>query len=218
MGQKMNPNAMRLGVGKTWKSRWFTDDNEKFREQLHQDIKIRDYLNKKLAMAGLQKVEILRSSNNVTVNVTVARPGVAIGRGGEGIDLIKTHLSRKMQIPIDIKIHEVKKPDTSARVIARTIAEGMERRRSPKRLMATEKDKAMAAGAKGVKIWISGDFGVPKQSRTLKVEEGEIPLQTIRANVDFASEEAHVRNAGLHGVKVWVYCPEEEEDKSSGKE
>jgi small subunit ribosomal protein S3 len=148
----------------------------------------------------------------VNVNVTVARPGVAIGRGGEGIDLIKTHLSRKLQIPIDIKIHEVKKPDTSARVIARTIAEGMERRRSPKRLMVTEKEKAMSAGAKGIKIWISGDFGVPKQSRTIKIEEGEVPLQTIRAGVDFASEAAQVRNAGLHGVKVWVYCAEEEDD------
>lgn len=218
MGQKMNPNAMRLGIGRTWKSRWFTDDGDKFRDQLHQDIKIREYLNKKLGMAGLQKIEILRSSNTITVNATVARPGVAIGRGGEGIDAIKTYLSRKFQAPIDLKIHEVKKPDTSARVIARTIVEGMERRRSPKRLMVTEKEKAMNAGAKGIKIWISGDFGVPKQSRTLKVEEGEVPLQTLRAGIDYASEAAQVRNAGLHGVKVWVFCGEDDEDDSSGKE
>ena len=211
MGQKMNPNAMRLGIGRTWKSRWYTSDKKQFRKQLIEDVKIRDYLKEKLSIAGLEKIEILRSSNTVSINVYVARQGVAIGRGGEGIDAMKKHLSQKYRVPIDIKINEVKKPETTARVIARNIVEGMERRRSPKRLMVTERDKAMTAGAKGIKIWISGDFGVPKQSRTLKVEEGVVPLQTLRAEVDYASEVAQVRNAGLHGVKVWVYTETEEE-------
>lgn len=213
----MHPNAMRLGATRSWKSRWYTDNHRAFRDQLHQDIKIREYLGKKLSSAGLERIEILRSSNIVNVNVYVARPGVAIGRGGEGIDEIKKHLSRKFQVPIEIKINEIKKAEMSARVIARNIVEGMERRRSPKRLMVTERDKAMTAGAKGIKIWISGDFGVPKQSRTIKLEEGVVPLQTIRANVDFASEAARVRNAGLHGIKVWVYRGEEDEDESKKK-
>lgn len=217
MGQKMNPNAMRLGNTRTWKSRWYTDDKKAFRKQLLQDVEIRDYLRKKLGIAGLEKIEILRSSKDVTVNVYVARPGVAIGRGGEGIDLIKKHLSQKYRVPIEVKINEVKKPETCARVIARNIAEGMERRRSPKRLMVMERDKAMTSGAKGIKIWISGDFGVPKQSRTIKVEEGVVPLQTLRAEVDYASEVARVRNAGLHGVKVWVYRGPKEDDQDAKK-
>jgi len=207
----MNANAMRLGIGKTWSSRWYTDDPVLYRKQLLQDEAMRIYLRKKLNFAGLESVEILRSSNTVQVNVYVARPGVAIGRGGGGIDDIRSYLSRKYQTPVDIKINEVKKPETSARVIARNIADGMERGRAPKRLMVTEKEKAITAGAHGIKIWISGTFGVPKQSRTIKLEEGVVPLQTLRANVEFASEMAPVRNAGIHGIKVWVYRKSEDE-------
>ncbi len=213
MGQKIHPFGLRLGIGKTWTSRWYTDDKDLYRKQLMQDVKIREYLGERLSRAGLDKIEILRSSNLVDINVFVSRPGVAIGRGGEGIDLLKKELSQRFMLPIEIKINEVKKPDMSARVIARNIVEGMERRRSPKRLMVTERDKAMTAGAKGIKIWISGDFGVPKQSRTIKIDEGMVPLQTLRADVDYASEFAQVRNAGLHGIKVWVYREPEEETK-----
>lgn len=215
MGQKINPIAMRMGITEEWKSRWYTDDKNLYRKQLHQDIKIREYLKKRLGIAGLERIEILRSSNILNINVYVARPGVAIGRGGEGIDLIKRELSRKFQQLVEVKIHEVKKSEMSAKVIARSIVEGMERRRSPKRLMTAERDKAMTAGAKGIKIWISGTFGVPKQSRTIKVEEGVVPLQTLRAALDYASDTAHVRNAGLHGIKVWVYRGGREDENRS---
>ncbi|MDD3661920.1 MAG: 30S ribosomal protein S3 [Candidatus Dojkabacteria bacterium] len=213
MGQKINPDSMRLGTNKTWKSGWYTDDKKLYRQQLLQDAQIRDFLRERLASAGLERIDIARSSNMVSVMVYVARPGVAIGRGGEGIDRIKKTLHQKYRTPIDLKINEIKKADLSARVIARNIVEGMERRRSPKQLMAAERDKAMAAGARGIKIWISGTFGVPKQGRTVKLEEGVIPLQTIRADIDYASDAAQVRNAGLHGVKVWVYRPSEEPKK-----
>lgn len=214
MGQKINPLGMRLGHGKTWKSRWFTDDNKLYRSQLLRDVEIREYLQKRFMQAGLEAIDIQRSSNTITVNVYVARPGVAIGRGGEGIDLVKHELMQKYRTPIDVKINEVKKPDLSARIIARSIVEGMEHRKSPKRLMLAEKDRVMGAGAKGVKIWISGTFGVPKQGRTIKIEEGIVPLQTIRANIDFARDTARVRNAGQHGVKVWIVKGEPEiEDK-----
>ncbi|MBN2100884.1 30S ribosomal protein S3 [Candidatus Dojkabacteria bacterium] len=214
MGQKMNPNAMRLGIGKTWKSMWYADDKN-YKDKLHEDIKIREYVTQKLKMAGLDRVEIARSTNNIQVNAYVARPGVAIGRGGEGIDEIKKYLSRKIKSNIDIKINEVRKPELSARIIANSVAEGMQRGQSPKKMMSIEKDKAIQAGAKGVRIWVSGDFGVPKQSRTMKLTEGNIPLQTLRSNIDFATVAVPIRNEGLRGVRVWVYREDQEEDNKS---
>lgn len=212
MAQKINAKAMRLGVGKTWDSLWYADGS-KYKDQLHQDIEIRNYLTEKLNIAGLDKIEITRSMNNVTVNVFVARPGVAIGRGGKGIDEIKKQLTRKYKTPIDIKINEVKKADLSARIIARSIADGIEKRMSPKRLMENEKEKAIQAGAKGVKIQISGRIGGSEIARSVKVHEGPVPLQTIRADIDYAHEVAATTNAGLFGVKVWVFNKEEEEEK-----
>lgn len=205
MSHKINPDAMRMSRTAGWTARWYTDSKEVYRRQVLQDVMIRDYLVGKLTIAGLDKIEILRTSNMINVNVFVARPGVAIGRGGEGIDDIKKELSKRCKSNVDVKINEVRKSEMSAHVIARNIVEGMERRKSPKKVMLTEKDKAMAAGAKGVKIWISGTFGVPKQSRVIKLEEGVVPLQTIRADIDYASDTAQVRSAGKHGVKVWVY-------------
>jgi small subunit ribosomal protein S3 len=210
MSHKIHPDSMRIARTGGWRSRWYTDNKALYRQQLLQDIMIREYIRSKLSIAGLDEIEISRTSNLVNINVFVARPGVAIGRGGGGIDIIKKELSRKCKGEIDIKINEVKKPDMSAHVIARNIVEGMERRKSPKKLMLTEKDKAMAAGAKGVKIWISGTFGVPKQSRIIKLEEGIVPLQTIRADIDFAMDTAAVRSAGNHGIKVWVYREKEQ--------
>ncbi len=217
MAQKMSAIAMRLGSGKTWSSLWYAE-REKYTQQLHQDISIRKYLTQKLSMAGLARVEIHRSMNNVTVNVYVARPGVAIGRGGKGIDEIKNELTKKYKIPIDIKINEVRKSELSARVIARTIADGIERRMSPKKLMETEKEKAIQAGAKGVKIVISGRIRGNDIARSIKAHEGPVPLQTIRADIDFAKEVASTANAGLLGVKVWIYkCDELEESEKSSK-
>ncbi len=215
MSHKINPDSMRIARTAGWTSRWYTDNKVLFRQQLLQDIMIRDYLREKLTIAGLDKIEISRTSNIVNVNVFVARPGVAIGRGGEGIDVIKKELGRKCKGNVDIKINEVRKPDMAAHVIARNVVEGLERRKTAKKVMMTERDKAMAAGAKGVKIWISGTFGVPKQSRVVKLEEGVVPLQTIRADIDFAEDTAQVRNAGKHGVKVWVYREKEIENQNT---
>ncbi|MBN1619043.1 30S ribosomal protein S3 [Candidatus Dojkabacteria bacterium] len=204
MGQKISATALRLGITTDWKSLWYAE-KEEYVKNLHQDIKIREFINKELKPAGLDNVEISRSLNKTNVDVHVARPGIAIGRGGEGIEKLKNELQRRFGKDIDIKIKEVKKPELSAKVIAYNIATGMEKRQSPKRLMITEREKAMQAGALGIKIWISGDFGVPKQSRTIKMEFGTTPLQRLRADIDFAEEAAAVRNAGKHGVKVWVY-------------
>lgn len=213
MAHKMHPTAMRLGFNKTWVSLWYAE-GDKYQKHLHEDLMIRDYLTEKLRAAGLDRVEIARSLNRIEVNVFVARPGVAIGRGGEGIDALKKELFRKMRMNIDVKINEVRKPELSAAILARNVADSMQRGQSPRRIMNMEKDKAMQAGAKGVRIWISGDFGVPKQSRTMKISEGVIPLQTLRADIDFVTVGTVIRNEGLRGIRVWVnrgYF--EEEDK-----
>lgn len=216
MSQKISATAMRLGNRNTWKSLWFAT-GKNYTEQLHQDIAIRDYMTKKLRAAGLEKVEISRSMNSLTVNAYVARPGVAIGRGGKGIDEIKKILNRKYKTPIDIKINEVKKPDLSARIIARNIADGIERRMSPKKLMEIEKEKAIQSGAKGVKIIISGRIGGREIARSIKTQEGSIPLQTIRADIDFSREVAATTNAGLYGVKVWVHKEDDKEELDKSK-
>lgn len=216
MAHKMHPIAMRLGFNKTWKSLWYADGKE-YTKQLHEDLKIRDYITGKLRVAGLDRVDILRSLNKIEVNVFVARPGVAIGRGGEGIDLIKKELFRMLQVKVDIKINEVRKPELSAPILARNVVDSMQRGQSPRRVMNMEKDKALQAGAKGVRIWISGDFGVPKQSRTMKISEGVIPLQTLRADIDFAIEDTVIRNEGLRGVRVWINRGYFEEDDKKKK-
>ncbi|MFH1547178.1 MAG: 30S ribosomal protein S3 [bacterium] len=218
MGQKISATAMRLGIKGTWKSLWYAK-GQNYTDQLHQDIAIREYMTKKLSSAGLEKVEISRSMNDVTVNAYVARPGVAIGRGGKGIDEIKKELTKKYKVPIEIKINELKKANLSARVIARSIADGIEKRMAPKKLMETEKEKAVQAGAKGVKIMISGRIGGSDIARSIKAQEGPVPLQTLRADIDFAEEVAATTNAGLYGVKVWVYREDEKEsDKSNRSE
>ncbi len=216
MGQKMHPDATRLGVINSWKSLWYAE-GDNYIDKLHSDIKIRDHVNERLQNAGIESVEIVRSSNMITVKAYVARPGVAIGRGGEAIDLLKKELSKITKTNVEIKINEVKKSEMSAKVMAQNIVNGLENRQSPKRLMIAEKEKAIQAGAKGVRIWISGDFGVPKQSRVMKVSEGSIPLQTLRAAIDYADMPALIRNAGLHGVKVWVYKGETEEEEKEEK-
>jgi len=213
MAHKMHPTAMRLGFSKTWKSLWYAD-GEEYIKYLHEDLMIRGYITEKLRIAGLDRVEIARSLNRIEVNAFVAKPGVAIGRSGEGIDLIKKYLYRKLQMPVDVKINEVRKPGLSAAILARSVADAMQRGQSPRRIMNMEKDKAMQAGAKGVRIWISGDFGVPKQSRTMKVSEGCIPLQTLRVDIDFVVVDTIIRNEGLRGIRVWINRGDfEEEDK-----
>jgi small subunit ribosomal protein S3 len=204
MAHKMNPTAMRLGKNKTWKSLWYSE-GEDYKEQLHEDIMIREYLQDALKIAGLDKIKISRSLKRIEVTVFVARPGVAIGRGGESIDEVNKDLSKRIDMPIEVRIKEVASPELSAEIIANNVASAMERGQSPRRAMYSEKEKALQAGAKGIRIWIAGDFGVPKQSRTIKLSEGHIPLQTIRADIEFAREDVMIRNEGLRGVKVWVY-------------
>jgi small subunit ribosomal protein S3 len=204
MGRKVNPNAIRMGINKTWDSTWYVDKKD-YPKVLKQDLKIRKIIRKSLHDAGIGDVRIFRTVKKIDIEVYVARPGVAIGRGGEGIDKLQKKLSRMVQQDVEVKIKEVPKADLSARIIARGIADGIERRVPSKLLMVSAKEKAMMSGAKGIKIAISGRINNASQARTIKTTEGSIPAQTLKADIDYSEETAHTNDAGLMGVKVWVY-------------
>jgi small subunit ribosomal protein S3 len=204
MGRKVNPNAIRIGVNKTWDSTWYVD-KDKYPEVLAEDLKIRKIIRKALHDSGIDEVKIYRTVKKIDIEVYVAKPGVAIGRGGEGIDQLQKKLAKMVKQDVEIKIKEVAKADLSARIIARNIADGIERRVPSKLLMISSKEKVMMSGAKGVKIWVSGRINNASQARTVKVGEGSIPAQTLKADIDYAEETAETIDAGLMGVKVWIY-------------
>lgn len=204
MGQKISAHSLRLGVNIKHLSNWYFEGKE-FSNALAEDLKIRDLVYEKMKTAGLASTIINRSENLIEIEIYVAKPGVAIGRGGKGIDDMKIEIEKLIKKPVGIKINEVKKPDLYAPVIAREIVEGLERRVPLKILMSSCKEKVMNAGAMGVKIVVGGRIGGAKQARSVKVSDGRVPLHTIRANIDYFEDIASVRNTGLFGVKVWIY-------------
>lgn len=213
MGRKVNPNAVRIGLNKTWNSVWYADKSN-FASFLEQDLELKRIITKTMRDAGIDRIEIKRTINKIDIEVFVARPGVAIGRGGEGIDQLQKDLKRKMKMDVEVKVREIKKSDLSARVVARQIADGIERRQPSKLLMRSAKEKVMMAGAKGLKISVSGRINNASQARTVKEEAGSVPAQTLKADIDYAEEIAQTIDAGLMGVKVWIY----KGDKSSIEE
>ncbi len=204
MGRKVNPNAIRMGINKTWDSVWYADKKD-FPKMFAQDLLIEKKIVKAMKDAGIGSVNINRTVNKIEVLVYVARPGVAIGRGGEGIDLLQKELKRMLKQDIELKVREVKKADLSARIVARTIADGIERRQPSKLLVESAKEKIMMSGAKGLRIWVSGRINNASQARTVKATAGSVPAQTLRADVDYANEIAKTMDAGLMGIKVWIY-------------
>lgn len=209
MGRKVNPKAIRMGINRTWDSVWYADKT-KYPELLEQDLKIKKRIKESMKDAGIDNIKIKRSLNKIEIIVYVARPGVAIGRGGEGIDLLQKELKRLTKTKeLDLKVREVRKADLSARIVARNIADGIERRQPSKLLVASAKEKVMAAGAKGLKIWVSGRINNASQARTVKTNAGSVPAQTLRADVDYAHEVAQTIDAGLMGIKVWIYRGED---------
>lgn len=214
MGHKINANSLRLGISKGWKSIWF-NDSAAYEDQFLQDLKIKNIIKKALNPAGLDSVVVKRSANKMEIEVHVARPGVAIGRGGSGIDDLQKQIKEMTKMDVEIKIAEVKKPDLSARIIARAIADGIERRQPPKLLMVSFKQKAMLAGAKGIRIWVAGRIGGASQARTIKESAGQVPLQTIKANIDYAEERAETVELGILGVKVWIFTDKNSKDSNN---
>ena len=203
MGQKVNPHGLRVGVIKDWESRWFADD-ENFSDNLVEDYKIREFLKKKLYHAGISKIEIERTSDRVKVLVYTAKPGVVIGKGGAEIEKLKGELAKYSTKKVLVDIKEVKRPDNDAQLVAENIAQQLENRISFRRAMKSCMGRAMKAGAKGIKTSCSGRLGGADMARTEFYSEGNIPLQTLRADIDYGFAEANT-TYGKIGVKTWVY-------------
>ena len=203
MGQKVNPHGLRVGVIKDWESKWFAEP-ENFADALVEDYKIRDFLKKKLYHAGVSKIQIERTTGRVKVIVYTAKPGVVIGKGGAEIEKLKVELAKFSNQKILVDIKEVKKPDSDAQLVAENIAQQLENRISFRRAMKSCMGRAMKAGAKGIKTSCSGRLGGADMARTEFYSEGTIPLQTLRADIDYGFAEANT-TYGKIGVKTWIY-------------
>ena len=203
MGQKVNPHGLRVGVIKDWESKWFAEP-ENFADALVEDYKIREFLKKKLYHAGVSKIQIERTTGRVKVIVYTAKPGVVIGKGGAEIEKLKVELAKFSNQKILVDIKEVKKPDSDAQLVAENIAQQLENRISFRRAMKSCMGRAMKAGAKGIKTSCSGRLGGADMARTEFYSEGNIPLQTLRADIDYGFAEANT-TYGKIGVKTWIY-------------
>ena len=203
MGQKVNPHGLRVGVIKDWESKWFAEP-ENFADALVGDYKIREFLKKKLYHAGVSKIQIERTTGRVKVIVYTAKPGVVIGKGGAEIEKLKVELAKFSNQKILVDIKEVKKPDSDAQLVAENIAQQLENRISFRRAMKSCMGRAMKAGAKGIKTSCSGRLGGADMARTEFYSEGNIPLQTLRADIDYGFAEANT-TYGKIGVKTWIY-------------
>ena len=214
MGQKVNPHGLRVGVIKDWDSRWYAEED--FADNLAEDYKIREFLKKKLYNSGVAKIEIERSSDRVKIIIHTAKPGVVIGKGGSEIEKLKKELAGYTTKKVLVDIKEVKKPDNDAQLVAENIALQLEKRISFRRAMKQAMGRAMKSGAKGIKTAVSGRLGGADMARTEYYSEGTIPLQTLRANIDYGLSEADT-TYGKIGVKVWVYHGEILPTKSGNK-
>lgn len=208
MGQKVHPIGFRLGVTETWSSRWYRKRG--YAEQLQQDFFLRDYVNKRLAGAGVSSVEIERAANRVKINVRTARPGLVIGKKGKDIEDLRAELRRVVKREVSINITEVRKPDLDAKLVALNVANQLVRRVVFRRALKDALGRAMRMGAEGVKISVSGRLGGADIARCEWAREGRVPLHTLRAKIDYATAEA-LTTYGLIGVKVWIFRGETSE-------
>ncbi|QQR93345.1 30S ribosomal protein S3 [bacterium] len=206
MGHKTNPIVLRLGVNKTHSSSWFSKTKLDFAKNLAEDNKVRRFIEKKLDSSGIESIFIYRNINDIQIDVTVARPGVVIGRGGKAIEDLKKDLAKLLKVKVDVKIIESKNPESQAAIVAYMVADQCKRRVSPKQAMQRELLKMKAIpSVRGAKISVSGRIRGTEIARTEKVSFGSVPLQTLKANVDYHLYNVRVPNAGLHGIKVWIY-------------
>ena len=203
MGQKMHPHGLRVGVIKDWNSKWYAD-SKNFSDYLVEDHKIRDYVKKKLFVSGISKIEIERTPKFVKVNVYTAKPGLVIGKGGNLAESLKNELTKMINKDVNLNIVEVKNIDTDAQLVAENIANQLERRISFRRAMKQCMQKSMKAGALGIKTAVSGRLAGADMARTEFYKEGTIPLQTLRADIDYGFYEADT-TYGIIGIKVWIY-------------
>jgi small subunit ribosomal protein S3 len=202
MGQKVNPHGLRVGVINDWDSRWYAEAD--FADNLVEDYKIRTHLKKKLYSAGVSKIEIERASDRLKIIIFTAKPGIIIGRAGSEIEKLKVELQKFTTKKLNIEIKEVKRPDVNAQLVAENIATQLENRISFRRAMKSTMSRTMKSGAKGIKTSVSGRLGGAEMARTEYYSDGTIPLQTLRADIDYGFAEANT-TYGKVGVKTWIY-------------
>ena len=205
MGQKVNPISMRLQVNKDWRSKWFANKRD-YSKLLAQDLKVRKMIVDKLgSRAAINKVDIERSPNLVSVTISTAKAGVVIGRGGAGAQELKAAIEKIFESPARVNIEEIKKPELYAKLVAENIAHQLERRISFRRAVKSSAAATMRAGAKGIRIEVAGRLGGAEMSRREKTVEGSVPLHTVRADIDYHGARAQYPGSGIIDIKVWIY-------------
>ena len=201
MGQKVNPNGIRLGINKTWSSRWFSKTN--YAKLLHEDLSIKKYVEEKLKSASISKITIERAAKKLRLTIFSSRPGIIIGKKGADIESLKNMLTKMSKLEVFLDIKEVRKPEVEAKLVAENIATQLEKRISFRRAMKKAVQSSMRLGAKGVKVVCSGRLGGAEIARTEKYAEGSVPLHTLRSDIDYATAEAET-TYGICGIKVWI--------------
>ena len=201
MGQKVNPNGFRLGVNRTWSSRWFSKSN--YAKFLHQDLEIKSYVDKKLKNASIAKINIERAAKKIRISIYSSRPGIIIGKKGADIEDLKNKLTKLSNLEVFLDIKEIRKPEVEAKLVAENIATQLEKRVSFRRAMKKSVQSSMRLGAKGVKVLCSGRLGGAEIARNEKYNEGSVPLHTLRSDIDYATAEAET-TYGIIGIKVWI--------------
>jgi small subunit ribosomal protein S3 len=202
MGHKVNPVGLRLGINRTWDSRWFADEN--YADQLHEDLRIRKYLMGRLSQAGVSRIIIERPAKKARITIQTARPGVVIGKKGADIEKLRQDLSKITGSDVQLNIVEIRKPEIDAKLVADNVAQQLERRVSTRRAMKRAVQSAMRLGAQGIRINCAGRLGGAEIARSVWYREGRVPLHTLRAHVDYGSAAART-TYGVCGVKVWIY-------------
>ena len=205
MGQKVHPTGIRLGIVKTWNSKWYASKN--YARFLNEDIRLRKEIKKKLYNAAVSKIQIERPANNAIITIQAARPGVIIGKKGGGIEALRSEISARLGVPVHLNIEEIKKPELDAVLVAEVVAQQLEQRVMFRRAMKRAVMSAMKSGAKGIKICVSGRLGGAEIARSEWYREGRVPLHTFRADVDYGTAESKT-TYGLIGVKVWIFKSE----------
>jgi small subunit ribosomal protein S3 len=216
MGQKVHPTGLRLGIVKDHTSVWYAD-GPAYADKLHEDLKVREYIQKKLAQASVSRVEIQRPANTARITIHTARPGIVIGKKGEDVERLRQEVSRMMGVPVHINIEEIRKPELDAQLVAQNVAQQLERRVQFRRAMKRVMQNAMRLGAEGIKVRVAGRLGGAEIARAEVYHEGRVPLHTLRADIDYATAEA-LTTYGILGVKVWIFKGEVIGDREDAAE
>lgn len=215
MGQKVHPKGLRVGIIRDWESNWYADKN--YSELLHEDIKIREYINQRLNQASISTVQIERAANRMKISIHTAKPGVVIGRGGSEVDALRKNLEKMTQKKVNVNIVEIKKPELDAKLVAEGIAAQLVKRVAFRRAMKQAVSRTMRVGAEGIKVSCAGRLAGAEIARTEWYSEGKVPLHTLRADIDYGFAEANT-TYGKIGVKVWIYKGEILPEKKDRKE